>query len=170
MPSVQVDAIDGRLLAELQKNSRVGVAELCDTVGLTSATCHRRLKRLRDSGLIQREIALVDPRHTARPLTVVIELTLDHLGGERRIAFERKLSAQKEFSMVWAVAGEVDFVAIGHFRDIDHYRDFMLQELIGNELILRQKSALVVERLRFDLALEFAIERAPSSAAHGAAP
>lgn len=158
MPSVPVDVIDSRLLAELQKNSRVGVAELCETVGLTPATCHRRLKRLRDSGLIQREIALVDPRQSARPLTVVIELTLDQLGGDRRIAFERKLAAQKEFSMVWAVSGEADFVAIGHFRDIEHYRDFMLKELIGSELVRRQKSSLAIERLRFDLALEFAVE------------
>lgn len=157
MPPCHVDLVDARLLVELQKNNRASVGHLCDTVGLTPATCHRRLKRLRESGLIQGEVALVDPRQTARPLTVVIELSLDQLGGQRRIAFERKLAAQAEFSMVWAVSGEADFVCIGHFRDVEHYRDFMLRELIGNELVRRQTTLVGIERLRFDLTLEFAV-------------
>jgi Lrp/AsnC family transcriptional regulator, leucine-responsive regulatory protein len=159
MPSVSVDVLDGRLLAELQKNSRVGVAELCDTVGLTPATCHRRLKRLRESGLIEREVALVDPRHSARPLTVIIELKLDQRSGGERLAFERRLSERPELSMVWAVSGETDFIAIGQFRDIEHYRDFMLREMIADDLIQRHKSTLALERLRFDLSLDFVIER-----------
>lgn len=155
MSSASVDVIDARLLSELQKNSRIGVTELCDTIGLTPATCHRRLKRLRESGLILREVALVDSRMSARPLTVVIELTLDQLGGERREAFELKLANQKELSMVWGVSGDADFVAIGHFRDLAHYRSFMLSELINSDLVRRQKSAVVLNPLRFDLALEF---------------
>ena len=155
MPPLAIDAIDSRILAELQKNSRVGIGELCELIGLTSATCQRRLKRIRESGIVEREVALVDPRRSARPLTVLIELTLDQLGGERRVQFERKLSEQKEFSMVWAVTGESDFIAVGHFRDIEHYRAFMESDLINNELVKRQKSSLAVERIRFDLALEF---------------
>ncbi len=156
MPSPSVDQIDSRLLAILQKDNRVGVAELCDIVGLTPATCHRRLKRLRESGLIVREAALVDPRFTARPLTVIIELTLDTLGGEGRVAFEKKLAALPELSMVWAVSGEADFVAIGQFRDIDHYRQFSIDQLLTGAIVKRQKSALAVDRLRFDLALDYA--------------
>ncbi|MEQ7156478.1 Lrp/AsnC family transcriptional regulator [Brevundimonas aurifodinae] len=157
MPPRPVDLIDARLLHELQRNNRASVGHLCETVGLTLATCQRRLKKLRESGLIQGEVALVDPRVTARPLTVVIELALDQIGGERRIAFERKLAVQAEFSMVWAVSGEADFVCIGHFRDIEHYRDFMLRELIGSELVRRQTTFVGIERLRFELALEFAV-------------
>ncbi|WP_029414713.1 Lrp/AsnC family transcriptional regulator [Brevundimonas bacteroides] len=159
MPPVLVDVLDGRLLMELQRNSRIGVAELCDTVGLTPATCHRRLKRLRESGLIVGEVALVDPRHTARPLTVIIELKLDQRSGGERLAFERRLAEQPELSMAWAVSGDTDFVAIGQFRDIEHYRDFMLRQLIADDLVQRHKSTLALERLRFDLSLEFAIER-----------
>lgn len=152
--AVKLDIIDSRLIAELQKNNRVSVTELCDTIGLTPATCHRRLKRLRESGIIIKETALVDPRLTARPLTVIMEITLAH----NRIAFEKKLSGLKEISMCWAVSGPVDFVAVGQFRDINHYRDFMLAELIHDENVKRQNSAIVVDRLRFNLELEFLVE------------
>ena len=154
MSAVSLDIIDSRLIAELQKDNRISVADLCDTIGLTPATCHRRLKRLRESGLIIKEAALVDPRLSARPLTVIIEITL----AQNRIAFEKKLSLLKEISMCWAVSGPVDFVAVGHFRDVEHYRAFMVAELIDNENVKRQTSAIVVDRIRFNLEMEFAVE------------
>ena len=154
MSAVSLDIIDSRLIAELQKDNRISVADLCDTIGLTPATCHRRLKRLRESGLIIKEAAIVDPRFSARPLTVIIEITL----AQNRIAFEKKLSLLKEISMCWAVSGPVDFVAVGQFRDIDHYRAFMVAELIDNENVKRQTSAIVVDRIRFNLELEFVVE------------
>ncbi len=159
MTSKAVDLIDSRLLDILQKDNRVGVAELCETIGLTPATCHRRLKRLRESGLIVREAALVDPRLSARPLTMIMELTMDTLGGEGRVAFEKKLAAMPELSMVWAVSGDADFVAVGHFRDIDHYREFSVNNLLAGAILKRQKSSIVVDRLRFDLAMDFAPAR-----------
>ena len=154
MSAVSLDIIDSRLIAELQKDNRIIVADLCDLIGLTPATCHRRLKRLRESGLIIKEAALVDPRLSARPLTVIIEITL----AQNRIAFEKKLSLLKEISMCWAVSGPVDFVAVGHFRDVEHYRAFMVAELIDNENVKRQTSAIVVDRIRFNLEMEFAVE------------
>lgn len=154
MSAVSLDIIDSRLIAELQKDNRISVADLCDLIGLTPATCHRRLKRLRESGLIIKEAALVDPRLSARPLTVIIEITL----AQNRIAFEKKLSLLKEISMCWAVSGPVDFVAVGHFRDVEHYRAFMVAELIDNENVKRQTSAIVVDRIRFNLEMEFAVE------------
>lgn len=154
MSAVTLDIIDSRLITELQKDSRISVAELCDTIGLTPATCHRRLKRLRESGIIVKEMALVDPQMSARPLTVIIEITL----AQNRIPFEKKLSLLKEISMCWAVSGPVDFVAVGHFRDIDHYRAFMVAELIDDENVKRQTSAIVVDRIRFNLEMEFLVE------------
>jgi len=154
MTSVSLDIIDSRLIGELQKDNRISVAELCTKIGLTPATCHRRLKRLRESGIIIRETALVDPQLSARPLTVIIEITL----AQNRVAFENKLSKLKEISMCWAVSGPVDFVAVGQFRDIDHYRSFMVAELIDDENVKRQTSAIVVDRIRFNLELEFFVD------------
>lgn len=154
MTSVALDIIDSRLIAELQKDNRVGVAELCDRIGLTPATCHRRLKRLRESGIILKEAALVDPRLSARPLTVIIEITLS----QNRIAFEKKLRRLPEISMCWAVSGPVDFFVVSHFRDIEHYRDFMVAEFIDDENVKRQTSAIVVDRLRFNLEMDFVVE------------
>ncbi len=153
MASVALDTIDNRLVAALQKDNRTSIAVLCDTIGLTPPTCHRRLKRLRESGIILKEAALVDPRLSARPLTVIIEITL----AQNRAAFEKKLSQLKEISMCWAVSGPTDFFAVGHFRDIEHYRAFMLAEMIDDENVKRQTSAIAVDRLRFELEMDFVV-------------
>lgn len=151
MAAISLDKLDVRLLDALQKNNRVSVAELCDTIGLTTATCHRRLKRIRESGIILKETALVDPHLSARPLTVIIEITLV----QNQLAFEERLSRLNEISICWAVSGPADFIAVGHFRDIDHYRTFMLAEFIEDENVKRQKSMIVVDRIRFNLEMEF---------------
>lgn len=154
MSAITLDIIDSRLLDALQKDNRISVAELCDTIGLTPATCHRRLKRLREGGIILKETALVDPQLSARPLTVIIEITLV----QNRPAFEKRLSLLKEISICWAVSGPVDFIAVGHFRDIDHYRAFMLAEFIEDESVKRQTSVIVVDRIRFNLEMEFDVK------------
>jgi Lrp/AsnC family leucine-responsive transcriptional regulator len=154
MPAVSLDIIDSRLIAELQKDNRTSVVDLCDRIGLTPATCHRRLKRLRESGIILREAALVDPRLSARPLTVIMEITL----AQNRVAFEKRLLLLKEISMCWAVSGPADFIAVGNFRDISHYRAFLVSELIDNEYVKQQKSAVVVDWIRFDLEMDFLAE------------
>jgi Lrp/AsnC family leucine-responsive transcriptional regulator len=155
MSICNIDKIDRKLVAEIQKNNRISVIELCDKIGLTLATCHRRLKRIRESGIILKEMAIIDPRFSAYPLMVIIEIHL----AKNRAALEEKLRSLKEISMCWAVSGPADFVAVGNFRDIYHFRNFTVTELTDNEHVKEHRSTVVVEHLRFDLEMEL-LERA----------
>lgn len=146
----KLDKIDRQIVAALQKHNRISVVELCDKIGLTLATCHRRLKRIRESGILLKETAIIDPRFSATPLMVIIEIYL----AQNRAALEQKLSSLKEISMCWAVSGPADFVAVGNFRDIYHLRKFMVTELIDNEHVKEHRSTVVVEHLRFNLEME----------------
>ena len=107
-----LDKIDRQIVSALQRNNRISVAEICDDIGLTLATCHRRLKRIRESGIILKEAAIIDPRFSAHPLMVILEINM----AKDRAALEQKLSSLKEISMCWAVSGPADFVAIGFER------------------------------------------------------
>ena len=150
-----LDKIDRKIVSALQRNNRISVVELCDDIGLTVATCHRRLKRIRESGIILKEAAIIDPRFSAHPLMVILEINL----AKDRAALEQKLSSLKEISMCWAVSGPADFVAIGNFRDIYHFRSFTVAELIDNEHVKEHRSTVVVEHIRFNLEMEL-LERA----------
>lgn len=147
----KLDKIDKQLVLELQKDNRISVTDLCDKIGLAPATCHRRLKRIRESGIIIKEAATIDPRFNAFPLMVIMEINL----AQNRPALEKRLSALKEISMCWAVSGPADFVAVGNFRDVHHFRAFTVAELIDNELVKSHRATVVVERIRFNLEMEF---------------
>jgi Lrp/AsnC family leucine-responsive transcriptional regulator len=145
-----LDKIDRKIVAALQNNNRISAGELCDEIGLTLATCHRRLRRIRESGIIIKETAIIDPRLNAYPLMVIIEIYL----AKNRAALEEQLSSLKELSMCWAVSGPADFVAVGNFRDIYHFRKFTVAELIDNDHVKEHRSTVVVEHIRFNLEME----------------
>lgn len=155
MPSDSLDTIDRRLLAALQTDNRQTIADLCDAIGLTPQTCHRRLKRLRESGLILREAAIIDPRHGARPLTVLIGFSLERLNEASRRSFEQKIKCLKEISMCWAVAGSSDFLAVGQFKDMQHYYDFSNEHVVDDASIKQQNTTFAIRLLKFDLEVEF---------------
>jgi len=150
------DAIDRQLLKALQVNNRRTISDLCETIGLTPQTCHRRLKRLRESGLIEREGALIDPVHGARPLTVFMEFSLERTGTASRLAFEQKMRALDEITMLWAVAGKSDFHAVGQFRDLDHYYEFANGKIISDDTVRHRDTTFAINRLKFDIVVPFA--------------
>lgn len=151
----RMDGIDRRLMAALQRDNRTPISDLCSEIGLTAPTCHRRLKRLRTSGVISKETALVDPALGTRPLTVLIELSLERLNDANRRRIERKFAQLKEISLCWAVAGDADFFAVGQFRDMSHYYAFANSELVEDEDIKRHRTMFGIQRLKCDLEVEF---------------
>src|SRR5918911_649124 len=91
----EIDAIDMALLDQLQRDSSLTNQELAAKVHISPPTCLRRVKRLRDSGLIAREVALVDPDKLApvlgHGLQAVVEITLERQGNEELEAFESRV-------------------------------------------------------------------------------
>ena len=150
-----LDAADRRLLNELQRNSRRSIAELAEAVGLTLQTCQRRLQAIRDSGLIVSEVVLVDPRLSPRPLTVIIEVTLERLNQATRRAFERKANAVPEIMQCWAVSGVADYILIAQVRDIEDYYVLVNEVFVDDDAIKSTRTAFGMGRTKFETAIDF---------------
>lgn len=150
-----LDAADRRLLNALQRNNRRPIAELADAVGLTLQTCQRRLQQIRESGIVLSEVVLVDPKDTPRPLTVIIEVTLEHLTEVTRRAFERKVHAVTEIMQCWAVSGAADYIVIAQVRDIEDYYVLVNDVFVDDTTIKSTKTAFGMSRSKFETAIEF---------------
>jgi Lrp/AsnC family leucine-responsive transcriptional regulator len=150
-----LDDADRRLLNALQRNSRRSIAELAEAVGLTLQTCQRRLQALRESGLILSEVVLVDPRLTPRPLTVIVEITLERLTEVTRQAFERKMQAVTEIMQCWAVSGSADYIVIAQVRDIEDYYTLVNDVFVNDDTIKATKTAFAMGRRKFETAIDF---------------
>src|SRR3569623_1812995 len=105
----QLDDFDLKLLALLKLAARQPVATLAEQVGLSAPACYRRIRRLRRSGAIAREVAVVRPRTLGWPLSMIVLVTLEREGARTVDEMMRRLDAVPEVVEAWNVTGDHDF-------------------------------------------------------------
>lgn len=121
---IDLDKFDRRILALLQENSRRTGAELSAEVGLSPAACLRRLQRLRDEGVIAREVALVAPEYRDKKVTVFVLLTFERDRPDREDHFSRRMREASEVVQCYHVTGSEDFLIAIEVADLEDYERF----------------------------------------------
>ncbi|GGE03040.1 AsnC family transcriptional regulator [Aureimonas endophytica] len=130
----QLDAIDVKILAEIQREGRIAKTALAERVGLSATPCWMRLKRLEKAGIVAGYHARIDWRLVAPITTVIVEVTL---GGHRQAdfdRFERAMRTEPEVVSCWSTGGGVDYVLKVVARDVEAYQrlvDGWLEREIG---------------------------------------
>jgi len=126
----QLDSIDWAILGVLQSDASVPVHEVGDRVGLSSNACWRRIKRLEDSGIIARRVALLDPAKLGLATTVFVAIRTQRHDPAWLEAFSAGVAAIEEISECHRMAGDVDYLLKSVVRDIAHY-DRIYRKLIA---------------------------------------
>ena len=148
---MELDEFDRRLLAALQQDARRTGEQLAALVGLSPAACLRRAQRLRESGIIEREIAVIAPKAVGRRLMMVLAVTLEGEQPERFDEFERQLRRAPEVMECYHVTGPTDFVLVIATADMEEYQDFTKRLLFGKH-VKRFEARVVIERVKFETA------------------
>jgi len=107
---MELDSIDRRILAVLQKAGRISNADLSDKVNLSPSACHRRVQRLDSEGFIKDYVALLDARKLGCPTTVFVEITLSGQADELLDAFERQVALVPDILECHLMAGTADYL------------------------------------------------------------
>ena len=107
---MDLDPIDQRLLAALQRDGRMSNADLSEQVNLSPSACHRRVQRLEKLGVIRGYVALLDPRKIGRRSTVFVEITLQTQADEVLDAFERAVALIPDVLECHLMAGAADYL------------------------------------------------------------
>ncbi len=119
--SSRLDDLDRRILNVLQIDASHTNAELADLVHISPPTCLRRVKQLTDDGIIQRQVAIVDPDQVGARLTAIVEITLDVQAAERMSEFEQHVAAEAAVLQCYRVAPGPDFVLVVQVADMPAY-------------------------------------------------
>jgi Lrp/AsnC family transcriptional regulator, leucine-responsive regulatory protein len=106
------DEIDHRLLDELQRDASRSLRALGALVGLSASAVQRRLARYRSARLLQRTVAVLDPRRAADLVLAVVLVTLDRESSAHHEAFRRRLTDSPEVQQAYDVSGEWDYVVV----------------------------------------------------------
>jgi DNA-binding Lrp family transcriptional regulator len=153
MKSLDLDATDLALLEQLQTDSSLTNQELAQRVHLSPPTCLRRVKRLRDAGLIEREIAILSPELLARTLgqglEAVVEVSLDRQGNEEQEAFEQRVITDDAVQQCYRVSPGPDFVLVVHARDMQDYLALAQRLFTSDANVRNVKAFFSVKRAKF---------------------
>lgn len=107
---MEIDHIDRRILATLQKTGRISNADLAELVNLSASACHRRVQRLEKEGVIRDYVALLDARKMGRPTIVFVEITLSGQADEVLDAFEKAVARVPDVLECHLMAGTADYL------------------------------------------------------------
>jgi Lrp/AsnC family transcriptional regulator, leucine-responsive regulatory protein len=120
-----LDQVDIKLLEALQDDASQSNQDLAKSVHISAPTCLRRVKRLHDAGLIERQVALLSADRLAavlgHGLTAIVEITLDRQGAELLDAFEHRVQLDTAVQQCYRVSPGPDFVLMVHVPDMPRY-------------------------------------------------
>jgi len=150
---IDLDSADYALLDLLQTDSSLTNLELARQLHLTAPTCLRRVKRLREAGLIESEVAILNPERMARVLghglEAVVEVSLDRQGNEEQEAFEARVSADDAVQQCYRVSPGPDFMLIVHARDMQDYLGLAQRLFTSDANVRNVKAFFSVKRAKF---------------------
>lgn len=118
---LELDAADRELLDRVQRDARVSAEAIGADLGLSAATVQRRLKRMREAGVIVREVAQIDPKAVGMAMTFVVAVELERERADILDAFRRKANADANVQQCYYVTGEADFFLVVVARDMDDF-------------------------------------------------
>jgi Lrp/AsnC family leucine-responsive transcriptional regulator len=140
-----LDAFDLRILTALQRDARTPVSELAEEVGLSAPACYRRIRALRESGAVEREVALVSPGVMGWSVTMIVLVTLERDRGRIVDDLVRKLRAAPEVIDVWYVTGDHDLVLHVAAQNMSTYDAFTRRAIHAEEHVLSFKTLVVMQ-------------------------
>jgi Lrp/AsnC family leucine-responsive transcriptional regulator len=151
--NISLDAIDLRLLVQLQEDAALTNDALARAVHVSPATALRRVKRLVDAGVIERRVAILSPDRLGAGLTAIAEVSLDHQGAERLAAFEARAVAEPAVQQCWRVSPGPDFVLVVTVADMPAWNAFVQRLFTADANVRNVKTYFSVQRAKFSARL-----------------
>ncbi len=147
-----MDAIDRKILAVLQENAALSVAEIGSRVGLSSTPCWKRIQRLEADGIIQKRVALVDQDRIGLGISVFVSIETGDHSQEWLDRFAKTVTAMPEVMEFYRMAGDVDYMLRVVVPDIAGYDGFY-KRLISSVPLKNVTSRFAMEKIKSTTAL-----------------
>ena len=148
-----LDDTDRAILRELQQNARLSSEELGEKLAISRSSAQRRVQLLRESGAIEKEVAVVSSRHVDTTMTFIVEVELERERIDLLDEFRRSILKLEEVQQCYYVTGHTDFVLIVLAKDMASYELFTRQVFTENPNIRRFHTNVVVDQVKVGLSV-----------------
>ncbi|MEQ1440112.1 Lrp/AsnC family transcriptional regulator [Fontimonas sp. SYSU GA230001] len=145
-----LDRTDRRILRELQRDGRLPIVELAGRVALSPTACQRRVRRLEDSGVIERYAAVLSPVALGRQVEAFVRVSIERQSRDVTLAFEEAIRRRPEVRACYVMTGDLDFLLQVSVPDLQAFAEFSMKVLIGLPGVKDVRSSLVLEAVKKD--------------------
>ena len=153
MPKIELDRIDMNILKELQTDASITNADLAKRVGLSPSPCLTRVRAFRESGLIKRQVCLLEPKLLGLNLSVFIQVSLDSQSEGMLEIFQTAINTCKEVLECYLMTGDSDYFLRVIVADIDELRDFILNRLTTIKGVSNIRSSIALKQIKYETAI-----------------
>ena len=145
---ISLDPADIRILRVMQEDASLSVAEVANRAGMSQTPCWRRIKRLKETGVIRRTAALVDREKVGLRFASYTFVKLALPSTENMQEFDRMVNRWPEVVLCERITGAVDYMIKVVADDIKAYDDFLRMKLLNSQLVSDVQSRIVVATVK----------------------
>lgn len=146
-----LDGFDRQILAILQKDNLTPQRKIGEAINLSAPAVQRRIKRMTETGVIQANVAIVDPAALGHPIAIFVEVEVISETAEQIEDAKREFSAIPEIQLCYYVTGEADFVMMVTVPSMADYEVLTKRLFFGNNNVKRFRSFVAMDRIKAGL-------------------
>ena len=145
----QLDAIDRRIVRELQRDASLSHAALAEKVGASSASVWRRVRNLEKIGVLGKTVRLADPHALDRSVNVLCQVRMSRQTVEARAEFEEFIQSREEIVECYAMSGEWDYLLRISVRDVADYDRFIMRGVLAHPSVANAASNFALRQVKY---------------------
>lgn len=145
-----LDAVDRAILMLLQDDAGITNHELARRVAVSPPTCLRRVRRLIEQGIIEKQVAIVSPEKVGAGLTGIVEVTLDVQAAEALTTFERSMAGEAVVTQCYRVSQGPDFVLMVQVLDMEAYHALVHRAFTAQNNVRNVRTFFSIHRSKFE--------------------
>jgi Lrp/AsnC family leucine-responsive transcriptional regulator len=143
-----IDRFDAKILSALQRDGRLSVVDLAETIGLSPTPCARRIKALESAGAIEGYAAVLNPARIGLAVLAIVQVKLNEHTDETVARFEKEIGLMDEVTKCFAMTGSYDFILEVYGKDLEALSNVVLKKLIRVPNVRDMQSSVVLATLK----------------------
>ncbi|MEJ2410211.1 MAG: Lrp/AsnC family transcriptional regulator [Novosphingobium sp.] len=148
-----LDAIDRKLLHELQRDASLSHADLAERVGASTASCWRRIRALEADGILGPQVRLVDAARVGRGVNVLCHIKIRNHSAETTEAFENFIASRDEIIECYAMSGDWDYLLRILVADVEDYNRFLMRTVLRHPSVATGSSHFALAQVKYTTAV-----------------
>lgn len=148
-----LDRLDKAIIRILQKDNKTSQREIAETVNLSAAAVQRRIKRMEETGVIQANIAVLDPAKLGQAITLFVEVEMESERAEMLESAKRSFASDPGVQQCYYVTGEADFVLVVIAPNMAEYEALTRRLFFENNNVKRFRTFVAMDRVKVGLSV-----------------